>query len=60
MTKRERELFKSLKRLRDALWDHGNIDGEDVDIRLNRAYMAADGLIFTVEREQAERRKSKT
>jgi hypothetical protein len=53
VTKRERALFKSLKRLRDAIWDHGNIDPETVDPRLNRAYMSADGLIGTIEREQA-------
>jgi hypothetical protein len=56
MTKRERALFNSLKRLRDALWDHGNIDPESVDPRLNRAYMSANGLIGTIEREIAERR----
>lgn len=56
MTKRERALFNSLKRLRDAIWDHGNIDPETVDARLNRAYMSADGLIGTIEREQAEQR----
>jgi hypothetical protein len=57
-TKRERALFKALKRLRDAIWDHGNIDPETVDPRLNRAYMAADGLIGTIERERASRRRS--
>lgn len=57
MTKRERALFNSLKRLRDAIWDHGNIDGENVDVRLNRAYMSANGLIGTIEREQAQRQK---
>ena len=55
MTKRERALFNSLKRLRDALWD-SNFDEEKIPIRLNRAYMSANGLIGTIEREQAEKR----
>jgi hypothetical protein len=60
MTKRERALFNSLKRLRDAIWDHGNIDPESVDPRLNRAYMSADGLIRTIERERSRIRKVST
>jgi hypothetical protein len=58
VTKRERALFKALKRLRDALWDHGGIDPETVDVRLNRAYMSADSLIVTIERERAQLRAS--
>lgn len=49
MTKRERKLFNSLKRLRDALWDSG-IQCEHGD-RLNKAYISANSLIVTIERE---------
>lgn len=54
MTKRERELFKALKRLRDALWD---ADMEDsVTPKVNRAYIAAGDLIAKITTEQLMRR----
>lgn len=50
MTKRERELFTALKRLRDALWD---ADLEDrVTPKVNRAYIAAGDLIAKINTEK--------
>lgn len=48
MTKRERELFTALKRLRDALWD---ADWNDAPAKLNKAYIAANSLIVRVEND---------
>lgn len=60
MTKRERALLKVLKRLRDALWNSDIGDSISPASPVNRAYIAADSLIATIEREQADRRRRTT
>jgi hypothetical protein len=57
MTKREKALFRELKKLRDALWDSG-IQCEHGD-RLNKAYISANSLITKIEREAAAIRSGK-
>lgn len=57
MTKRERALFNALKRLRDALWNSDIGDRITTRSAVNNAYIAADSLIGTIEREKSERRR---
>lgn len=51
MTKRERELFTALKRLRDALWD-ADMEDSAVTPKVNRAYIAAGDLIAKINTEK--------
>ena len=50
MTKRERELFSTLKRLRDALWDWDM--PVEPPAKVNKAYIAAGDLIDKINTEK--------
>lgn len=58
MTKRERELFTALKRLRDAIWD-ADIPDEHVSAKLNKAYIAAGDLVAKVLAEKSRSESNK-